>query len=519
MQILDFLKEKLGEESLENIKLAEVAYAREGSECVVTFTYPDDERYKPSDEKRSAIQEAVTEFVSNICKAEVRFKKSFVDSDMLKSSVVKFLSDNYAAVGYGIDASQIEIDCLSGDMQVTLPCTSSVAKYIEQKQILSMLEREFSRKLGQELSFGIKLIEPTDSLEEVLATQDRIEQNSLESVLQREIAIHKIEVLEKLFGREISDAPIFVEDIKTDLNYVVVAGRVKYFSAKTYVPKKKLDSGEAQPERQFFSFSLEDPSGLINIVHFPTLATTEHIARLNDNMEIVVSGRVERYNDRLSLRAADISFCKLSGEGKKVVYRSENPDYLAVKPASYIEKEQLDLFGNSNAGTSPFWQDKSVVVFDFETTGLDHLSNHIIEIGAVKVVNGKIVETFSTLVNPKSHIPEDATRINHISDEMVADAPSIDKVLPDFFKFTRGCVLSAYNIDFDYNFLRVAATKQRFNFDNEQIDTLILARNKLRGLRNYKLGTVAKALDVSLENAHRALDDTIATAKIFIKLI
>ena len=91
--------------------------------------------------------------------------------------------------------------------------------------------------------------------------------------------------------------------------------------------------------------------------------------------------------------------------------------------------------------------------------------------------------------------------------------------MPDFYRFTYGAVLSAYNIDFDYQFLDISGKKLRLLFNNEQIDTLRLARNKVPSLSNYKLGTVVKALNITLENAHRALADAYATAKVFIKLI
>ena len=101
---------------------------------------------------------------------------------------------------------------------------------------------------------------------------------------------------------------------------------------------------------------------------------------------------------------------------------------------------------------------------------------------------------------------------------MVANAPTYELVLADFYKFTRGCVLSAYNIDFDAKFLDKYAKTILFKFDNEQIDTLVLARQKLRNMPNYKLKTVVTRLGIELESAHRALDDAVATAKAFQKL-
>ena len=102
---------------------------------------------------------------------------------------------------------------------------------------------------------------------------------------------------------------------------------------------------------------------------------------------------------------------------------------------------------------------------------------------------------------------------------MVEDSPSINYVLPDFYKFCYRSSLVAHNIAFDYGFLSQIAKKMCYNFDNEQLDTLTIARSKLLGLRNFKLETIAEKLGVSLVGAHRAVNDAMATAKCFLKLL
>ena len=102
---------------------------------------------------------------------------------------------------------------------------------------------------------------------------------------------------------------------------------------------------------------------------------------------------------------------------------------------------------------------------------------------------------------------------------MVKNAPTLDQVLPDFYKFVDGCILSAYNIGFDYSFLKILGHKLRYKFAHDRIDCLDVVSKKVRSLTNYKLGTVSKALNVELKNAHRALADALAAAKVFIKLM
>ena len=101
---------------------------------------------------------------------------------------------------------------------------------------------------------------------------------------------------------------------------------------------------------------------------------------------------------------------------------------------------------------------------------------------------------------------------------MVKNSPSVKTVIADFYKFCYNCTIIAYNIDFDYKFVNQAGKKEGYIFDNKQIDALYLARAFIPGLKNFKLGNVCKKLGVSLENAHRAVHDAMATADVVIKL-
>ncbi|MCI6034300.1 MAG: PolC-type DNA polymerase III [Firmicutes bacterium] len=161
----------------------------------------------------------------------------------------------------------------------------------------------------------------------------------------------------------------------------------------------------------------------------------------------------------------------------------------------------------------------SFVVFDIETTGFSSVTNHIIEIGAVKVENGKIVDRFSTYVNPQEPIPYRITKLTTITDADVMDAPTIDQVLPEFFAFCEGCVLVAHNASFDIGFIKENARRLGLPYAYTHVDTLAMARVLLPQLAKFTLDHVAKTVGVSLENHHRAVDDAEATAEIFEKFI
>ena len=163
--------------------------------------------------------------------------------------------------------------------------------------------------------------------------------------------------------------------------------------------------------------------------------------------------------------------------------------------------------------------DGTYVVFDLETTGFSPIQDKIIEIGAVKVERGVITERFSTFVNPKIPIPFKITQLTSITDDMVVDAETIDVVLPKFLDFIGDAVLVAHNAGFDVSFIEQNCRYQEIEREFISLDTVALARVLLPTLSKYKLNVVAKALNISLENHHRAVDDAGATAEIFVRFV
>ena len=163
--------------------------------------------------------------------------------------------------------------------------------------------------------------------------------------------------------------------------------------------------------------------------------------------------------------------------------------------------------------------DGEYVVFDIETTGFSPMKNRIIEIGAVKVRNGEIIDRMDEFVNPEVPIPFDIERLTGISDAMVMGADTVDKVLPRFLEFVGDAALVAHNASFDVSFISHNAGLLGLPFDPTVLDTVTLARALLPNLNRFKLDTVAKVLGVSLENHHRAVDDAEATAGIFLKFV
>ena len=172
----------------------------------------------------------------------------------------------------------------------------------------------------------------------------------------------------------------------------------------------------------------------------------------------------------------------------------------------------------SNLNDFEIKENHSYVVFDLETTGLSNKRDSLTEIGAAKVINGEIVDTFNCLINPERNIPKNIVEITGITNEMVKNEPTVHEALPRFLEFCKDSTLVAHNANFDMGFLRENAKKISCEVNNNVIDTLQMARILLDKLKKHKLNIVADYLGIELENHHRACDDAICTAKVFIKL-
>jgi len=160
------------------------------------------------------------------------------------------------------------------------------------------------------------------------------------------------------------------------------------------------------------------------------------------------------------------------------------------------------------------------VVFDVETTGLSPINDDIIELSALKVRKGEVVDTFSTLVNPARSIPYAASKVNGITDRMVADAPQINEVISEFISFIELDVLVGHNIHtFDMKFInKAAADVFGLMINNDYVDTLQMSRMCLPELRNHKLVDISAHFNISSEGAHRALNDCIMNQKCYEEL-
>ena len=181
--------------------------------------------------------------------------------------------------------------------------------------------------------------------------------------------------------------------------------------------------------------------------------------------------------------------------------------------AYFVNDDARAIFGQNLPGF-----DDEMVVFDLETTGLSAKRDRIIEIGAVRIKGGEVLDSFDMFVNPGMPIPQKITELTSITDEMVADAPDISVVLPQFLAYAGGRMLIAHNANFDVGFVRAAAEELGIPFTPTYLDTFALSRYVNPELSKHKLDIIAEHYGLGDFHHHRASDDATMLALIFFKM-
>ena len=417
-----------------------------------------------------------------------------------------------------------------------------------------------------------------ENLEKISELFEEEEQSAKESAkeraenVQKEIEIRQGDFLypqiikssiRPFYGRMIKGKIIPLNTVEYD------SGRVTVWGDIFDIEKKVTKSGD----KNIFTIDITDYTGSITVKIFGLIKETSIIDNLSKGQTIVVNGDVEfdKYAGEIVVSAKSIgtaekvkvvdkapkkrvelhlhtNMSQMDGitPAKELINRAAQWGHTAIaitdhgvaqafpeamNTASKLNKDEekikviygteayfIDDLVESVAGESEEPLDGTFICFDIETTGLSAKTEKITEIGAVKIVNGEIVDTFSTFVNPEKPIPARITELTGINDSMVKDAPSQSEAVSAFLDFSGDNVLVAHNAPFDIGFIRVACNNMNRPFTNVSIDTVAISRAILPDIKNCKLDTVAKYLRLGEFNHHRATDDAQILAKIFISL-
>lgn len=366
-----------------------------------------------------------------------------------------------------------------------------------------------------------------------------------------------------LYGRSIRGKMIPISSISGDSGRIVVWGDV--FD----IEKKVTKSGD----KNIFTIDITDYTGSTTVKVFNSIKESAVIDNIKKGDTIVVQGDVEydKYAGELVVNARSIGTAQKvkvvdnaekkrvelhmhtnmsqmdavtsAGDlvnrayqwGHKAVAITDHgvaqafPD--AMKAADKINKDEekikiiygveayfMDDLVESVKGDADTGFDGTFICFDIETTGLSAARDKITEIGAVKVENGVITDTFSTFANPEMPIPQKITQLTGITDDMVKDAPSQREAVGAFLEFAGNNVLVAHNAPFDTSFIAKACEDMGKEYNYTSIDTVAISRAILTDIKNCKLDTVAKFLRLGDFNHHRATDDAEMLARIFTNL-
>ncbi len=497
------------------IKLAKIDVNVKSKSIDVLIIYPVDKAEVVSINEEE-IRLNVLRALKSKARVNVTLKSSKFDFEYCKQLLFEFFK-NYPSVVPFVTARNISFDQDSAKVCVFIALDSSVCEYCDERKIDKETEKYLEVFFTDKIEIKFTSV---DSNENISDSIEKFSNAAPEYYLTMEGGrIIVPENVEEFIGKKIEDHAIYIEDCTSAQaeQTVVLCGTVANFTEM----EKSDGSGKV-----FFKFNLIDfTSSMPCLIFLNKYTTVETVRQLEDGKTIVVRGQLKerefRGNKSLSVFVRGISNCVLPENFVKNELVRRVPDhYSKIFPNSYVEQSQSFIFDDADKWkVPPYLENKSYVVYDFETTGLDTKICKITEIGAVKVVNGKIIETFSTLINPCEPLSERVVETTHITDEMLADQPLIEDVLPDFNLFCDGCILVGHNSnEFDYKILTRVAEEQKLRFSSEHEDTMLLAKKYVHDIRNYKLATLAKYYNVVNENAHRALDDAVTTAKIFINL-
>ena len=420
----------------------------------------------------------------------------------------KFLSEKNIAIA--IEDKEIDVK-ISFDTPTYMLLKNSNSDY----KIKEYLDEHFNGEIA------VKLIENVVDISNVNITDIKPPQATKSSTACRlieTIGCDKVYARGKVSG--VSQMPSYICDIKQPVENVVLCGKISGIQHKEYKNKKynPNDPSSKEPEtKPMFRCMLNDTTANIECVCFPRQSDVEILKSLNDDDQVICLGNVSvsTYNGQLSYALDGIFRCSINFDSIQRVQNKTCPEsYTVVFPEPYAKISQESLF-EEKVIVPEFLQNKTFVIFDFEATDKYINTAEPIELAAVKMVDGVLTEVFQSFAKPSEPISDFITELTSITNEMVAESPKFEEILPDFFKFTRGCTLVGHNISgYDFPLLEKYARQEGYKFDNDLVDTLLLAREHLTEFKRFDLVSLSKNLNISHKNAHRAIADVYATSEL-----
>lgn len=459
-----------------------------------------------TDGDRAGVERALKPFIPAYFGYELQIIKLSPDCAMVKRKIFEAVSAEFKALSVTLKEEDVQVEKSDGGFDYTV----SVMPFMQNDSAICEKITEYLKNNFCGEFFGKCIVS------EKTAEDLKVDENGDEIEFEIPVRSFKIEDFKYIEGTRKPTDAVYIADLNFASEEVVICGVIEEIEEREYTNKKGI-------KKPYLSIVISDTTASVHFTYFVRQKSYEKIKKLKVGDSIVCIGSNENFRGSLRFTADTIDYGRYPN-GFKPKKRESKPvpmHYHFVKPQPFTDIEQADFFTVSSMPEC--LKENSFVVFDLETTGLNSSPtsgnmDKIIEIGAYKIEKGNICESFSTFINPQKKLSDEIIRLTGITEEMIADAPTYEQVMPDFFKFCNGSILVGHNIaGFDFKFVDYYCAKLGYIFDRKIIDTIPLSQ-ELLFLSNYKLNTVADKFNIVF-NHHRAYDDALATAKIFIELI
>ncbi len=434
--------------------------------------------------------------------AEVKLMKSVPGEEGVRKAIAGYMKKRFPAVAAFISPAEIEVVTDRSGGRFFIPVGENERALLCADGVLDALHEELERSFCGSWYGEFRFAERENGeIEKTVPPPP-------EQILPPRT--FPVENYEPIDGGE-PERAIYIADLKGEAQNITVCGSITF-----------MDERQTKNGKPWFSFTIGDGTGSLRASYFTKKATLEKIRSLKAGDSVALTGDNELYNGALAFRAKAVN----RGTQPKGFVPQAPPSrpvpaqYRAVFPVPIADMVQGKLFEEDILPES--FRKRDFVVVDLETTGLNvnpagGRMDRIIEVGAVKIKDGKIGERFSSFVACPVKLPEEIVKLTGITDDMLSGAPPISDVIADFYKFCAGAELVAHNgFLFDFKFIRYYGEKENYRFGHPLHDTLNLAQELLPMLSNHKLETLADKFGFTF-NHHRAYDDAFVTAKIFLE--
>lgn len=433
----------------------------------------------------------------------ITVKKSIADAEISKRAIFDYIQKHCFSVAHLLTLNSINVISGGKKIKYEIIGLDSVCNYLQRTSALEQIKENLERNYCNEFEGELRITEEDTEkpvYEDLSVSED--------DILDIKVRTVKMVDVQKFSDDEFYDTATYIADGENILG--------KCYFAGTVIEKEERESKKGN---KYYRITLDDKSGKISGSYFTTdKVKLQKLEKLDVGSIVIVRGEMEVFNGRPSFLIKGFHFCEFPCGYKPERRPSKKaPEkYSCAFPEKCEISTQQDFFTKEKELPETL-KDKEYVVVDIETTGTDVTSDKITEIGAVRIVNGVIVESFQTLIDPEVKLSQKIIELTGITDEMLVGKPKIADAYPDFFKFLGDSVFVAHNADFDYRFLRNAGKDLGYYLENDYLDTLVISRKLLPSLPNHKLNTVCGYFNIEFRH-HRALSDAFATAEALIKL-